>query len=155
MFRRYVSLSILSLLLSVNLSVAPIHADDWTPLWTTAHLSQPRDELAAVTAGGKVFFAGGNLVDGTSSDVIDIYDLTTGLWSVAHLSVAREHLSATSVGDKVSLAVVVRQHLHRLILLMRSTRTRVLGPPEACRSQGKAPVRLAQTTKPSLQGEDG
>jgi autotransporter-associated beta strand protein len=93
-------LSTMAALSLVLLSATRLYADDWSPLWTTTHLSQPREELAATSAGGKVFFAGGEN-GGVSSNVVDIYDLTTGLWSVAHLSQARNYLAATSVGSKV------------------------------------------------------
>src|SRR5205807_1828359 len=45
--------------------------------WTTAHLSQPREQLAAGAAGGYVLFAGGTLAaEGRTvphSEVVDIY----------------------------------------------------------------------------------
>ncbi len=63
-------------------------ADDWMPLWTTAHLSQPRCDLAATSAGGYVFFAGGGNDTGSNvSNVVDIfnassgYNISTGIWS--------------------------------------------------------------------------
>jgi autotransporter-associated beta strand protein len=74
--------------------------DTATGLWSTASLSQARDDLSATTAGGKVFFAGGR-TQGVYSNVVDIYDTATGLWSTASLSQARNGLSATSAGNKV------------------------------------------------------
>jgi formylglycine-generating enzyme required for sulfatase activity len=74
--------------------------DDWTPLWTTATLSQGRCVLAATSAGGKAFFGGGYIGSGVS-DVVDIYDTATGAWSTKTLSQARDWLSAASVGGKV------------------------------------------------------
>jgi hypothetical protein len=68
---------------------------------TTADLSQSRASLAAVAAGGKVFFAGGFR---PFTDVVDVFDTSTGTWSVAHLSQPRETLSATAVGNKVLFA---------------------------------------------------
>ncbi len=76
-----------------------------TGSWSTASdLSEARGGLAAVVAGGKIFFAGGvkGLLD--YSDRIDIYDLTTSTWSQATLSSKRTNLTATTVGDKVFFA---------------------------------------------------
>ncbi len=84
------------------LAAGACRAEDWTPLWATAHLSQPRDELAATSAGGKVFFAGGGTSD--PSNVVDIYDTASGTWSTATLSQARYGLVATAVDGKVLFA---------------------------------------------------
>lgn len=73
--------------------------EDWTPLWTTANLSQARLGVAAMAAGGKVFFAGG--FGSSSSNVVDIYDSATGAWSTTTLSVARVSPAITVVGDKL------------------------------------------------------
>ncbi len=79
--------------------------DSTSGLWSTAQLSQGRIGLAAGSAGGKVFFAGGFTarVDGVTipSDVVDIYDTSTGEWSTARLSVARWELAAASVGSRI------------------------------------------------------
>jgi autotransporter-associated beta strand protein len=77
-----------------------LSAENWSPLWTTANLSQARGLMGATSAGGKVFFAGGNNGSNDSS-VVDIYDTTTGIWSTANLSAPRRQLSATAVGSKV------------------------------------------------------
>ncbi len=49
-----------------------------TQTWSTAELSQARTAPAAVAAGNKIFFAGGEISDGTfPSNVVDIYDVST------------------------------------------------------------------------------
>jgi hypothetical protein len=79
-----------------------------TQIWSTAELSAPRWNIATVTAGTKVFFAGGMYYDdgdnGFSTDVVDIYDAATNQWSTAQLSVARHSIAAATVGDKVFFA---------------------------------------------------
>lgn len=58
--------------------------------WTVATLSRARDEMAAVSIGRKVMFAGG--------DTVDIYDADTQTWSTATLSQPRKRLAATTLG---------------------------------------------------------
>jgi hypothetical protein len=76
--------------------------------WSTAELSAPRWNIATVTAGTKVFFAGGVYYDdgdnGISTDVVDIYDASTNQWSTAQLSDARHSIAAATIGDKVFFA---------------------------------------------------
>jgi fibronectin-binding autotransporter adhesin len=43
--------------------------------WSSATLSQARDSLAATSLGNKVFFGGGSTINGTFSNVVDIYTL--------------------------------------------------------------------------------
>lgn len=88
--------------------------DAATNAWSTAELSQARFGMAAVTAGSKVFFAGGKVGDGvfmwTDTDwgtyytTVDIYDAATNTWSVAHLSEPRAGIAAATVGNKVLFA---------------------------------------------------
>ena len=66
----------------VLVAAGPAQAEDWSPLWTTATLSQGRYELAAVSADDKVFFGGGN-TGHDDSNVVDIYDTASGTWSNA------------------------------------------------------------------------
>ena len=84
-------------------------ADDWTPAWTTASLSQSRACLAAAAGANTVFFGGGYSASDVSS-VVDVWDLSTGTWSTASpsspssLSLGRAWISATSAGGKVFFA---------------------------------------------------
>ncbi|MBD2699144.1 hypothetical protein IC229_00730 [Spirosoma sp. BT702] len=73
--------------------------DTATGTWSTAALSQPRSELSATSAGGKVFFVGG--FASTYSDRVDIYDTVTDTWTTSTLSQPRRSLKATSIGSKV------------------------------------------------------
>jgi len=81
-------------------------------VWTTARLSKERSNIAVVSHGNKIFFAGGrsweNVGGGATQNVsysnIDIYDVATNAWSVAHLSKARESISAVTIGSKIIFA---------------------------------------------------
>jgi autotransporter-associated beta strand protein len=77
--------------------------------WSTATLSQGRYLLAATSAAGNVFFAGGAVPPAGGgpdipSNVVDIYNTSTGTWSTATLSTARDNLAATSAGNQVFFA---------------------------------------------------
>ena len=84
--------------------------------WSTAHLSQPRQDLVATTVGTKVLFAGGYTDTASSSssssiscvkvesNVVDIYDTATGTLSTAKLSRARYRLAAATIGNKAIFA---------------------------------------------------
>ncbi len=91
-----------------NYSTAVDIYDNASGTWSSATLSRGRTELAAATAGTKALFAGGRHEGGTfnvtSSDVVDIYNNSTGTWSTANLSEARHQLAAASVGTKAFFA---------------------------------------------------
>ncbi len=53
--------------------------------------------------GTKAIFAGGYSSSGYSN-VVDIYDASTGQWSTATLSQARDGLAATTVGTEAIFA---------------------------------------------------
>ena len=76
--------------------------------WSTAELSAPRWNIATVTAGTKVFFAGGVYYDdgdnGISTNVVDVYDAATNQWTTTQLSDARHGIAAATIGDKVFFA---------------------------------------------------
>ena len=59
--------------------------------------------MAAVTVGNEAIFAGGEANSG-ASNVVDIYNSSTGQWSTATLSVPRGYLAATVVGTKAIFA---------------------------------------------------
>jgi len=65
--------------------------------WTTATLSQGRQNLAATTVASRfVLFAGG--YDGSVfSNVVDIYDSLIGVWNTTTLSQARQYIAAASI----------------------------------------------------------
>ena len=79
-------------------SVVDIY-DTTTGTWVHRPIAA-RDELAATTANGKVFFGGGDSDWTTASNVVDIYDTASGCWSTATLSQPRGGLAATMSGDK-------------------------------------------------------
>jgi hypothetical protein len=68
-----------------------------TGTWSTATLSQAREDAAAASIGTRAFFAGG-FASPNPSAVVDIYDEARGSWSVAALSQARNFLAVTAVG---------------------------------------------------------
>lgn len=66
-------------------------------------LSVARSGISAVSAGDKLFFAGGYNGSGDLSRV-DIYDIPSQSWSTAELSVARSDIACVVSGDKVFFA---------------------------------------------------
>jgi predicted RNA-binding protein with PUA-like domain len=69
-----------------------------TGQWSTATLSQARENVTATSVGDYALFAGG-MSNSTVSDTVDMFNSVTGLWSTATLSQARYLMAATSVGD--------------------------------------------------------
>jgi hypothetical protein len=67
------------------------------------NLSIARTEIAAIAAGNKIFFAGGNNSTGSLSRV-DIYDISSQSWSTAELSLPRAGIKAIACGSKVLFA---------------------------------------------------
>ena len=94
--------------LIVLLATGVVQAQNWQPEWSTATLSQSRDDLAAVAAGNNVFFAGGYTYNsgtgGAFSNVVDIYNMSTNTWSTATLSLGRCGLAAATAGNNVVFA---------------------------------------------------
>lgn len=73
--------------------------------WSTAELSQARYAIAAIASGTKIFFAGGEISDGTLPvSTVDIYDAATNTWTATSLSWAGHSIAAASVGDEVFFA---------------------------------------------------
>ena len=82
--------STVALLTALVLTVAgSVQVADGSPFWSTAQLSQARAYLSATSAGNQVFFAGGLDSSGNTSNVVDIYNTSTGMWTTAALSQAR------------------------------------------------------------------
>jgi len=76
-----------------------------TGQWEHSQLSAPRHGPAAVSAGQKIYVAGGyNLKTKEESNVVDIYDVPTKNWTTAPLSQARHNIMAVAVGDKILFA---------------------------------------------------
>lgn len=79
-----------------------------TNSWSTTELSAARYNMAVVSAGNKIFFAGGTEDGwwdyGSIYSNVDIYDAAANTWSVAHLSEARGWLTASAVGNKIFFA---------------------------------------------------
>ena len=71
--------------------------------WQTHQLSRARTNMAVVSCGTNVFFAGGNNWDNWY-DVVDIYNVSTEIWTVKHLSEPKSFMGAASIGDKVFFA---------------------------------------------------
>lgn len=74
--------------------------DDHDHSWSTATLSQARMDISGISAGNKVYFAGGR-IDGTALKSIDIYDQTTGSWSVSSLEQPRTSMASIEGGGKI------------------------------------------------------
>lgn len=75
---------------------------------TTAKLSKARLNIAAGSAANKIAFAGGWFWDinynQVQSNVVDIYDNSTGAWSQALLSNRREEIGVAVTGNKILFA---------------------------------------------------
>ena len=67
------------------------------------NLSIARALVATVTAGNKIFFAGGRNNTGAVARV-DIYDISSQSWSTTELSLARSLIKAIACGNKVFFA---------------------------------------------------
>ncbi len=65
----------------------------------TPALSVARSAIAATTVGTEAIFAGGLDENGLVSNVVDIYDDSTGVWSTASLPQACQGMTAVSVGN--------------------------------------------------------
>lgn len=75
--------------------------------WSAAGLSEYRSAATGVSAGNKVFFAGGYSFDNGSnywSNAVDIYDDSTNTWTVGTLSERRGYVSAVAGGNKIYFA---------------------------------------------------
>jgi hypothetical protein len=76
-----------------------------TQTWSTAQLSVARNDISAIANGDKIFFAGGEIGDGTwPVAAVDIYNTTTNDWSATQLSIAGHSITAAAVGNKVLFA---------------------------------------------------
>ena len=75
-----------------------------TNSWSVKHMSEPRAWMGAVSAGDKVFFAGGTNNAFYASSKVDIYDAQTNSWTTSALSEPRSNLSAQLAGDKIYFA---------------------------------------------------
>ena len=68
--------------------------------WSIATLSQARMDIAATSAGNKVYFAGGR--NGINvSKTIDIYDAATNSWSVSSLQQPRTDMANIADNSKI------------------------------------------------------
>ncbi|WP_158638352.1 T9SS type A sorting domain-containing protein [Panacibacter ginsenosidivorans] len=79
-----------------------------TGLRTTAKLSKARSNIAVGSAADKILFAGGwywdIMYNQLQTNVVDIYNNTTGIWSKALLSKKREEIGVAVVGNKILFA---------------------------------------------------
>jgi N-acetylneuraminic acid mutarotase len=84
------------------IDIYDITTETWLP---AKYLSTPRGFGAAAVVNGKIMFAGGYYLSGStilSSDVVDILDATTGEWlPIQHLSEGRNDFQAAVIGNKV------------------------------------------------------
>lgn len=79
--------------------------DTSTHSWSTHELGRYYAATSSVTAGNKVFFAGGTDTSNRAwSDKVDVYDASTNSWSTIQLSEPRTALAVASLGNKVFFA---------------------------------------------------
>jgi len=74
-------------------------------LWSSSErLSAGRWGLVAASVRDVALFAGGQGNNGLPSDIVDIYNSTSGNWEVHHLSLPRTNLAAAAAGTKIYFA---------------------------------------------------
>ena len=79
--------------------------DTSTHTWSIHELGRYYNGTSSVTAGNKIFFAGGiDTAVRAWSDKVDVYDALTGSWSTIQLSEPRSNLAVASLGNKVLFA---------------------------------------------------
>ncbi len=75
---------------------------------TTSKLSKARSNIAVGAAGDKIVFAGGwywdMMYNILQSNVVDIYNVSTGTWTKTALSKKRENIAVAVVGNKIIFA---------------------------------------------------
>jgi N-acetylneuraminic acid mutarotase len=75
--------------------------------WSVAHLSQGRSKAFAVVTGHKALFIGGEIQGGGYSNVVDVYDDSTGVWSTLTLTFpTRDYLNAPAIANGSKVFVV-------------------------------------------------
>lgn len=75
--------------------------------WTTAALSQARHHAFPLVVGHKVLFIGGQAAGGVASNVVDIYDDSTGMWSVHLLNEGAENLAGRNASIAIGSKAIV------------------------------------------------
>jgi N-acetylneuraminic acid mutarotase len=78
--------------------------DTETGEWKVKQLSLDRVDLAAVSYGNKVLFAGGVQFPNNTFSIVDIYDVETEEWSTTNLSQNRCGMASAVVGDQAFFA---------------------------------------------------
>jgi len=85
--------------------------DNSNNTWSTATLSEARSCISAVSAGSKIYFAGGNNIASggyglscNPSNRIDIFDNATNSWSVSTMSIPLTYRAGISINNKIFLA---------------------------------------------------
>jgi hypothetical protein len=76
------------------LTIDTEHGAKWE--WNRTVLKEARKNMAATSVGLFAIFAGGETVDGSVTDTVDILDTSTGNLTASKLSVARKDLSGAS-----------------------------------------------------------
>ncbi len=68
------------------------------------NLSQARVNMAVISLGNKIFFAGGESSPDVPSSRVDIFDFATNLWTTAELSRARSGIATAVSNNKIYFA---------------------------------------------------
>ena len=89
---------VLALIMNTVYSTVDIY-DTTTGVWTVANLSVARFDIAAISYGNKVFFAGGCNYSITCTNAVDIYDIQTQQWTTTNLSTPRAGMAYAVAGD--------------------------------------------------------
>jgi hypothetical protein len=89
--------------------------DQTTAQWSSGHLSAPRGDITALNVGDKAVFAGGYPSAGPggpigASDVVDIYNNSTGTWTTGHLSKPTYYMATAVVAQKAYFVTIYNQN---------------------------------------------
>ena len=75
--------------------------------WSVAHLSQGRSRAFSVVTGHKALFIGGEIQGAGNSNVVDVYDDSTGTWSTLSLTFqTRDYLNAPAIANGSKVFVI-------------------------------------------------
>lgn len=69
--------------------------------WTQVTMPRPNVQFTAAALEGKVYFAGGNLIESGFTNIVDIYDVENNTWSIDSLSEAKVFAAPTAIDGKI------------------------------------------------------
>jgi len=104
--------------------------DPGSNAWSSTQLSEGREGLSAVSAGDKIYFAGGLTGNLINTHKIDIYNGKSATWSYGALTQARGNMASISIGNKIIFAggsVNYNPNSNRVEIIDANTQTVSIG----------------------------